>query len=88
MDQPINTFERIIKEAQVTLATLYRHFPSKVDLAVAYLQGAHDHIVARAMEQAAAWAAVPSSRRNCGSFAAPRIRFTLAATMSSDACAE
>jgi AcrR family transcriptional regulator len=44
--------ERIIKEAQVTLATLYRHFPSKVDLAVAYLQGAHDHIVARAIEQA------------------------------------
>jgi AcrR family transcriptional regulator len=38
--------ERIIKEAQVTLATLYRHFPSKVDLAVAYLQGAH------ALEQA------------------------------------
>jgi AcrR family transcriptional regulator len=44
--------ERIVKEAQVTLATLYRHFPSKVDLAVAYLQGAHDQIVARAGEQA------------------------------------
>jgi AcrR family transcriptional regulator len=44
--------ERIIKEANVTLATLYRHFPSKVDLAAAYLQGAHDQIAARAAEQA------------------------------------
>ena len=44
--------ERIIREAGVTLATLYRHFPSKVDLAVAYLQGAHDQIAARAAEQA------------------------------------
>jgi AcrR family transcriptional regulator len=44
--------ERIVKEAQVTLATLYRHFPSKVDLAVAYLQNAHEQIVARAGEQA------------------------------------
>jgi AcrR family transcriptional regulator len=44
--------ERIIKEAEVTLATLYRHFPGKVDLAVAYLQGAHEHIAARAGEQA------------------------------------
>lgn len=50
----INTVgvERIIKEAGVTLATFYRHFPGKVDLAVAYLQGAHDHIAARATEQA------------------------------------
>jgi AcrR family transcriptional regulator len=44
--------ERIIKEANVTLATLYRHFPSKVDLAAAYLRGAHDQIAARAAEQA------------------------------------
>jgi AcrR family transcriptional regulator len=44
--------ERIIKEGQVTLATFYRHFPSKVDLVVAYLHGAHDHIAARATEQA------------------------------------
>jgi AcrR family transcriptional regulator len=36
--------ERIIKEGQVTLATFYRHFPSKVDLVVAYLHGAHDHM--------------------------------------------
>ena len=44
--------ERIIKEGQVTLATFYRHFPSKADLVVAYLHGAHDHIAARATEQA------------------------------------
>jgi AcrR family transcriptional regulator len=44
--------ERLIKEGQVTLATFYRHFPSKVDLVVAYLRGAHDHIAARAAEQA------------------------------------
>jgi len=44
--------ERLIKEGQVTLATFYRHFPSKVDLAVAYLRGVHDHIAARAAEQA------------------------------------
>src|SRR3954469_1135305 len=44
--------ERIVKESHVTLATLYRHFPSKVDLVVAYLQAAHDHIAGRAEEQA------------------------------------
>jgi AcrR family transcriptional regulator len=44
--------ERIIKEGQVTLATFYRHFPSKVDLVVTYLHSAHDHIAARATEQA------------------------------------
>ena len=45
--------ERIIKEGQVTLATFYRHFRSKVDLVVAYLHGAHDHICrARAFEDA------------------------------------
>ena len=44
--------ERLIKEGQVTLATFYRHFPSKVDLVVAYLRGAHDHMAARAAEQA------------------------------------
>jgi AcrR family transcriptional regulator len=44
--------ERIIREGQVTLATFYRHFPSKVHLVVAYLHGAHDHIAARATEQA------------------------------------
>jgi AcrR family transcriptional regulator len=44
--------ERLIREGQVTLATFYRHFPSKLDLVVAYLRGAHDDIAARAAEQA------------------------------------
>src|SRR4051794_733617 len=43
--------ERLIKEGQVTLATFYRHFPSKVDLVVAYLRGAHDQMAVRAAEQ-------------------------------------
>jgi AcrR family transcriptional regulator len=46
--------ERIVKESGVSLATFYRHFPSKTDLVVAYLRAAHDHIAARAAEQAAA----------------------------------
>ncbi|HEV8459596.1 MAG TPA: TetR/AcrR family transcriptional regulator [Gaiellaceae bacterium] len=40
----INTVgvDRIVKEAGVTLATFYRHFPSKQHLILAYLQRAHD----------------------------------------------
>ncbi|WP_205669273.1 TetR/AcrR family transcriptional regulator [Amycolatopsis suaedae] len=34
--------DRIVAEAKVTRATLYRHFPSKEDLVVAYLRGVHD----------------------------------------------
>ncbi|SFK87898.1 DNA-binding transcriptional regulator, AcrR family [Amycolatopsis sacchari] len=34
--------DRIVAEAKVTRATLYRHFPSKDDLVVAYLQGVHE----------------------------------------------
>lgn len=34
--------DRIIAEAKVTRATLYRHFPGKEDLVVAYLQGIHE----------------------------------------------
>jgi AcrR family transcriptional regulator len=45
--------ERLIKEGQVTLATFYRHFPSKSDLVVAYLRGVHDQMAVRAAEQAA-----------------------------------
>jgi AcrR family transcriptional regulator len=40
--------DRIVKAAPVTLATLYRHFPTKQDLVVAYLRGVHDLIAAQA----------------------------------------
>ncbi len=33
--------DRIVAEAKVTRATFYRHFPSKEDLVVAYLQSVH-----------------------------------------------
>jgi AcrR family transcriptional regulator len=33
--------DRIVAEAKVTRATLYRHFPGKEDLVVAYLQAVH-----------------------------------------------
>jgi AcrR family transcriptional regulator len=36
--------DRIVSEAAVTRATLYRHFPSKDDLVVAYLTAADDMI--------------------------------------------
>ncbi|MGF0114800.1 TetR/AcrR family transcriptional regulator [Promicromonospora sp. Marseille-Q5078] len=39
---------RIVSEAGVTLATFYRHFPSKQDLTLAYLQRVHDGYDARA----------------------------------------
>jgi AcrR family transcriptional regulator len=46
----INTVgvSRIVEEAGVTLATFYRHFPSKQDLALAYLQSVHDDFAGRA----------------------------------------
>lgn len=34
--------DRIVAEANVTRATLYRHFPGKEDLVVAYLRGVHE----------------------------------------------
>lgn len=34
--------DRIVAEAEVTRATLYRHFSGKDDLVVAYLQGVHE----------------------------------------------
>lgn len=34
--------DRIVAEAKVTRATLYRHFPGKEDLVLAYLHGAHE----------------------------------------------
>ncbi|MEV4347693.1 TetR/AcrR family transcriptional regulator [Actinoplanes sp. NPDC049596] len=45
--------DRIVTEAQVTRATLYRHFPGKEDLVLAYLQEA-DRAVRNQAEQAVA----------------------------------
>ena len=39
---------RLIAAGNVTLATFYRHFPSKQHLVVAYLQGVHEAVIARA----------------------------------------
>jgi len=47
--------DRIISASQVTLATFYRHFPSKEDLVVSYLRGIHDLVaeqIAAATSQA------------------------------------
>ncbi|CAN5492399.1 TetR/AcrR family transcriptional regulator [soil metagenome] len=44
---------RIVSAGKVTLATFYRHFPSKQDLVVAYLQRIHQHLVDRAAQLAA-----------------------------------
>ena len=46
----INTVgvNRIVEEAGVTLATFYRHFPSKQHLILAYLQRVHDDYASRA----------------------------------------
>jgi AcrR family transcriptional regulator len=38
--------DRIVSESAVTRATFYRHFASKQDLVLAYLQAAHDAIAA------------------------------------------
>jgi AcrR family transcriptional regulator len=46
--------DRIIGEAAVTRATFYRHFPSKQDLILAYLQRVHDDFNARAATAQAA----------------------------------
>lgn len=40
--------DRIVSAANVTLATFYRHFPTKQALAVAYLEAIHDSFVERA----------------------------------------
>jgi AcrR family transcriptional regulator len=44
---------RIVSASKVTLATFYRHFPSKQDLVVSYLQRIHEHLVERADQHAA-----------------------------------
>ena len=52
----INTagVDRIVTEADVTLATFYRHFPSKQALILAYLQRVHDDFDTRAAAAQAA----------------------------------
>ena len=52
----INTVgvDRIVADSKVTLATFYRHFPSKQDLVLAYLQDVHDQIEHRMNELAEA----------------------------------
>jgi hypothetical protein len=35
---------RSASQGHPDVAVFYRHFPSKVDLVLAYLHGAHDHI--------------------------------------------
>jgi AcrR family transcriptional regulator len=44
--------DRIVSASNVTLATFYRHFPSKQDLVVAYLQRIHDSLVEQANQMA------------------------------------
>ncbi|MGC5562157.1 TetR/AcrR family transcriptional regulator [Streptomyces sp. FR-108] len=51
--------DRIVTEAQVTRATLYRHFPSKEDLVLAYLDAAHH--VERSRADAAVTRGLPAS---------------------------
>jgi AcrR family transcriptional regulator len=41
--------DRIVSASNVTLATFYRHFPSKQDLILAYLQSVHNDFESRAI---------------------------------------
>jgi len=56
--------DRIIAEATVTRATFYRHFPSKTDLVVAYLQEVHE------LDRAAVTAAIAANATAAGSLVA------------------
>lgn len=56
--------DRIIAEANVTRATFYRHFPSKTDLVVAYLQEVHE------LDRAAVTAAITANATAAGSLVA------------------
>ena len=39
--------DRIVSEGKVTLATFYRHYPSKEDLVIGYLERIHEEIAGR-----------------------------------------
>ena len=53
--------DRVIGEAQVTRATLYKHFPSKDDLVVAFLRRRHDRMM-HAVEDYVAGVEEPRAR--------------------------
>lgn len=50
--------DRIIEEANVAKATLYRHFPSKDHLVAAYLQDRHDRVI-RSLQEVLDAASMP-----------------------------
>lgn len=54
--------DRIIAESGVAKATLYRHFPSKDELVLAYLRDRHDHVIAT-LSDALAAANLPGRER-------------------------
>lgn len=53
--------DRVIEEANIAKATLYRHFPTKEQLIVAYLQARSGHVLA-SMKDAALTGASPHKR--------------------------
>ena len=71
--------DRIIAEARVTKATFYRHFPSKQDLVLAYLETAHLAVVEQ-IDQVLATSGSPAEALRgvadtvAGEIASPRFR--------------
>ncbi|MDT0398282.1 MULTISPECIES: helix-turn-helix domain-containing protein [Streptomyces] len=66
--------DRIVKEAQVTRATFYRHFPSKESLVVAYLNEADRALRSRAEAAVAAGLPAADTLRTLGASIAQDIR--------------
>ncbi|WP_406286853.1 TetR/AcrR family transcriptional regulator [Streptomyces sp. NBC_00209] len=66
--------DRIVKEAQVTRATFYRHFPSKETLVVAYLTEADRALRGQAEAAIAAGLPAPDTLRAVGASIAQAIR--------------
>ncbi|MCX0244377.1 TetR/AcrR family transcriptional regulator [Streptomyces drozdowiczii] len=66
--------DRIVKEAQVTRATFYRHFPSKENLVVAYLTEADRALRGRAEAAVAAGLPAPDTLRAIGASIAEDIQ--------------